>query len=122
MLTRWFHERRALSAKHTDPLTVEVEKKIDGRIEKGKTLKVYPVTEYRFQVKGESSNYVVDLERKICSCGKFQLGKILCRHAIKAVFAIGKELHEFDDEVYATAAWRSLFKETINPIAIPENE
>lgn len=122
MLTRWFYERRALSAKQTDPLTVEVEKKIDGRIEKGKTLKVYPVTEYIFQLKGESSDYVVDLESKTCSCGKFQLGKIPCRHAIKAALEIGKELHEFADEVYTTTAWRSLFEETINPIAVPEDE
>ncbi|XP_013739426.1 uncharacterized protein LOC106442270 [Brassica napus] len=38
LLTRWFYERRLVSSKHLDPLTTKVEKKIDRRIVKAKSL------------------------------------------------------------------------------------
>ncbi|XP_048615697.1 uncharacterized protein LOC125588409 [Brassica napus] len=41
MMTRWFFKHRTLSSKHLKPLTITVEKKIDRRIEKGKTFKVH---------------------------------------------------------------------------------
>ncbi|XP_020874789.1 uncharacterized protein LOC110226681 [Arabidopsis lyrata subsp. lyrata] len=122
MLTRWFYERRVLSAKQKDPLTIEVEKKISRRIEKGKFFKVYPITSNRLQVKANGFDFVVDLERRTCSCGKFEIGKLPCRHAIKGAYAIGKCIYPYADDVYTTATWRSLYEETINPIGVPEEE
>ncbi|XP_024009774.1 uncharacterized protein LOC112085043 [Eutrema salsugineum] len=93
MLTKWFYERERLSAKHKDPLTIEVEKKIGRRIEKGKTFIVYPVNQFanQFLVRGDKIDCLVDLELRSCSCGKYDLLKIPCRHAIKAAFSMDKE-------------------------------
>ncbi|KAL0661306.1 hypothetical protein Bca4012_098143 [Brassica carinata] len=102
MLTRWFFERRTRSRKHTKPLTIAIEKKIDRRINKGKTFLVQPVDEYRFLVRGDTIDCLVDLDRRTCSCGTYDLLKIPCRHAIKA-------------------AWRTAYEETINPIGVPED-
>ncbi|KAL0707507.1 hypothetical protein Bca4012_073933 [Brassica carinata] len=102
MMTRWFFERRTLSSKHKQPLTVAVEKKIDRRIEKGKKFQVFPVSDDRFLVRGDTFECMVDLVRRTCSCGKFDLMKIPCRHAIKAAF-------------------RSIYEESINPISVPED-
>ncbi|KAG7536838.1 Zinc finger SWIM-type [Arabidopsis suecica] len=122
MLTCWFYERRVKSAKQKDPLTVEVEKKISRRIEKGKTFKAYPITRNRLQVKANGVNFVVDLEQRTCSCGKFGIGKLPCRHAIRGAYAIGRCIYPYADDVYTTATWRSLYEETINPIGVPEEE
>ncbi|KAL0862079.1 hypothetical protein Bca101_041197 [Brassica carinata] len=91
MLTRWFYKRRRLISKHTHPLTVEVEEKIDRR------------------------------NKRTCSCGKFDLLKIPCRHAIKAGFFVGREAHTLTDFMYTTGAWREAYQESINPIAVPED-
>ncbi|KAF2565266.1 hypothetical protein F2Q68_00024555 [Brassica cretica] len=40
-----------LSFKHSKPLTIVVEKMIDRRIEKGKTFKVFPVSDHRHTIK-----------------------------------------------------------------------
>ncbi|XP_013632584.1 PREDICTED: uncharacterized protein LOC106338070 [Brassica oleracea var. oleracea] len=61
MMTRWFFKRRTLSSKHSKPLTIAVEKKIDRRIEKGKTFKVFPVSDHRFLVQGDTFDNSVDL-------------------------------------------------------------
>ncbi|KAF2532211.1 hypothetical protein F2Q70_00030848 [Brassica cretica] len=84
MLTRWFFKRKKL-IKHTHRLTIDVEEKIDRRIEKGKTFGVYPVTDSQLLFKGDTIDCFVDLEKQTCSCGKYDLLKIPCRHAIKAV-------------------------------------
>ncbi|XP_019092300.1 PREDICTED: uncharacterized protein LOC104748569 [Camelina sativa] len=122
MMTRWFYESRELSAKHKDPLTVEVEKKISRRIEKGKFMNGYLMSRSQIQVKGNGVDYIVDLERRTCSCGKFSIQKLPCRHAIKGAFDIGKDLYPYADDVYTTTAWRSQYEETVNPIGVPKEE
>ncbi|XP_019097426.1 PREDICTED: uncharacterized protein LOC104772544 [Camelina sativa] len=122
MMTHWFYESRELSAKQKDLLIVEVEKKISKRIEKGKFMNGYRMSRSMLQVKANGVDYIVDLERRICSCVKFSIGKIPCRHAIKGAFDIGKDLHPYADDVYTITAWRSHYEETINPISVPEEE
>ncbi|XP_010424726.1 PREDICTED: uncharacterized protein LOC104709876 [Camelina sativa] len=122
MLTRWFYERRAQSEQQNDPLTIDVEQKISRRIEKGEKFKAYPISQFILQIKGKGVDFIVDLEKRTCSCGKFDTGKLPCRHAIKACFSIGKSLYPYADDVFTTAAWRSLYEETINPIGVPEDE
>ncbi|XP_024006412.1 uncharacterized protein LOC112082929 [Eutrema salsugineum] len=121
LLTKWFYERGRLSAKHKDPLTIEVERKIGRRIEKGKRFIVYPVNQNQFLVRGDKSDCLVNLELRSCSCGKYDLLKIPCRHAIKAAFSVDKELHPLTDDMYTTATWRKTYEECINPIGVPED-
>ncbi|XP_056864034.1 uncharacterized protein LOC130511179 [Raphanus sativus] len=121
MLTRWFFERRNLSRKHTKPLTIAIGKKIDRRIRKGRTFLVQPVNEHRFLVLGDTIDCLVDLDRRTCSCGKYDLLKIPCRHAIKAGLTVGRTPSSLTDDVYTTATWRTAYQETINPIGVPED-
>ncbi|XP_048596168.1 uncharacterized protein LOC125607227 [Brassica napus] len=121
MMTRWFFQRRTLSYKHSKPLTIAVEKKIDRRIEKGKKFKVFPISDDRFLVQGDTFDCMVDLVRRTCSCGKFDLMKIPCRHAIKAGFSVGIQAHTLTDDIYTTASWRTAYEESINPIGVPED-
>ncbi|WZY88944.1 hypothetical protein YC2023_045679 [Brassica napus] len=102
MLTRWFFKCKKLISKHTHRLTIDVEEKIDRRIEKEKTFGVYPVTDSQLLVKGDTIDCFVDLDKWTCSCGKYDLLKIPCRHAIKA-------------------AWREAYQESINPILVLED-
>ncbi|KAF2566149.1 hypothetical protein F2Q68_00025541 [Brassica cretica] len=120
MMTRCFFKRRILSSKHTQPLTIVVEKKTDRRIEKGKKFQVFPVSDDRLLVQGDTFECVVDLVRRTCSCGKFGLMKIPCRHAIKAAFIVGIQAHILTDDMCTTASWRSIYEESINPISVPE--
>ncbi|XP_013617302.1 PREDICTED: uncharacterized protein LOC106323780 [Brassica oleracea var. oleracea] len=120
LLTRWFYECRLVSSKHLDPLTTKVEKKIDRRIVKAKGFQLYKVDDFKSLVKGDKYDCHVDLERRTCTCGKYNIGKILCRHAIPAIYSRGMEVHIFTDGLYTTPAWRTAYVESINPVAVPE--
>ncbi|KAF3589097.1 hypothetical protein F2Q69_00029237 [Brassica cretica] len=99
----------------------DVEKKIERRTEKGKRFAVYPVSDGRLLVRGDKIDCLVDLDRRTCSCGKYNLMKIPCRHAIKAGFHVGRQPHTLTDLFYTTEAWREAYHESINPIAVPED-
>ncbi|KAF2614539.1 hypothetical protein F2Q70_00010399 [Brassica cretica] len=64
---------------------------------------------------------LVDLDRRTCSCGKYNLMKIPFRHAIKAGFHVGRQTHTLTDLMYTTEAWREAYHESINPIDVPED-
>ncbi|XP_048599647.1 uncharacterized protein LOC125579826 [Brassica napus] len=121
MLTRWFFKRKKLISKHTHRLTIDVEENIDRRIKKRKTFRVYPVTDSQLLVKGDTIDCFVDLDKRTCSCGKYDLLKIPCRHAIKAGFFVGREPYTLTDFLYTTGAWREAYQESINLIAVPED-
>uniref|UniRef100_A0A1J3EYW1 SWIM-type domain-containing protein n=2 Tax=Noccaea caerulescens TaxID=107243 RepID=A0A1J3EYW1_NOCCA len=121
MLTRWFYERRNLSSKHNHPLTKDAEKKIDRRIEKGKKFQVYPVDQNKFVVPGDKFDCLVDLARRTCTCGKYDLLKMPCKHAVKAILHLGKEPHAYSDEKFTADLWRTSYEEPVNPILEPED-
>ncbi|KAL1199978.1 hypothetical protein V5N11_000465 [Cardamine amara subsp. amara] len=82
----------------------------------------FPSTINKFQVKGDVIDFDADLENRTCSCRKFQLSKIPCKHAIKGALERDIEIHTLADELYTTTAWRAAYEESINPIAVPEDE
>ncbi|CAG7905982.1 unnamed protein product [Brassica rapa] len=59
--------------------------------------------------------------RRTCSCGKYDLLKIPCRHAIKAGLTVGRAPSSLTDFMYTTSNWRTAYEETINPIGVPED-
>ncbi|XP_033131822.1 uncharacterized protein LOC117126812 [Brassica rapa] len=111
-----------VSSKYLDPLTTTAEKKIDRRIVKAKGFQVYKVDDFISLVKGDIYDCHVDLERRTCTCGKYNIGKIPCRHAIPAIYSRGMEVHRFTDGLYTTAAWRIAYANSINPMAVLECE
>ncbi|KAG5609649.1 hypothetical protein H5410_020930 [Solanum commersonii] len=49
---------------------------------KSSKVQVVPSSEYIFSVYQAGRRYIVCLERKICTCGRFQHDEIPCEHAI----------------------------------------
>ena len=109
MSTQLFYKCKKLISKHKHPLTKDVEKKIDRRTQKGKTFSVYPINDGRLLVRGDKIDCLVDLGRQTCSCGKYDLMKIPCMHAIKAGFHFRKEPHTLTDLVYTTWSWKEAY-------------
>ncbi|KAF3580290.1 hypothetical protein DY000_02030579 [Brassica cretica] len=64
---------------------------------------------------------MVDLDRKTCSYGKYDLLKISCRHAIKAGLTAGRAPSSLTDDMYTASTWRTSYQESINPIGVPED-
>ena len=92
-----------------------------GESKREKKFGVYPETDSQLLVKGDTIDWFVDLDKRTCSCGKYDLLKIPCRHAIKAGFFVGREPYTLTDFLYTMRAWREAYQESINPISVPED-
>lgn len=59
---------------------------------KAKGFHVYKVDNFRSLVKGDIYDCHVDLERRTCTCGKYDIEKIPCQRTILAIYSRGMEV------------------------------
>ncbi|XP_047250035.1 uncharacterized protein LOC124885836 [Capsicum annuum] len=80
--------------------------KVDNLICYSKSIdvKVKACSIYRYLVYESERRYIVDLESGSCNCGRFQIDKIPCPHAI----AILKSKHAKDFGLYCSEYYKSI--------------
>ncbi|XP_019194863.1 PREDICTED: uncharacterized protein LOC109188688 isoform X2 [Ipomoea nil] len=82
----------------------------------------YQSTEVLFQVKGATDQHQVDIGAKTCSCRKWDLNGIPCRHAICALWVkFGKApLHDYVADCYTIETYKKAYSGCIHPMAGPQ--
>ncbi|CAN7073840.1 unnamed protein product [Brassica oleracea var. botrytis] len=78
-------------------------------------LNVYQVDQNEFEVKDETVKYVVDLEKRHCTCNVFDIDKIPCIHTIAAAKCIKRDENRYVDTSYLTETWAKAYAESIHP-------
>ncbi|XP_013689853.2 uncharacterized protein LOC106393727 [Brassica napus] len=114
-LTTWFFERREAAAKHKHLVTPKVVQKLVSRFGAAMVLNVYQVDQNEFEVKDETMKYVVDLEKRHCTCNVFDIDKIPCIHAIAAAKYIKRDENRYVDTSHLTETWAKAYAESIHP-------
>ena len=64
-------------------------------------LNVYQVDRCEFEVKDDTMKYVVDLEKKHCTCNVFDIDKIPCIHAIVAAKRSKRDENRYIDAFHS---------------------
>ncbi|XP_048596379.1 uncharacterized protein LOC125578126 [Brassica napus] len=114
-MTTWFFERREAAAKHKHLVTPKVVQKLVSRLGAAMLLNVYQVDRSEFEVKDETMKFVVDLEKRHCTCNVFDIDKIPCIHAIAAAKHIKRDENRFVDASHLTETWAKAYAESIHP-------
>ena len=84
MLQKWFHDRHANAQSMRHRLTDAAHLKILKRVEKCGYMTVSPVDWNIFSVRYKGQQFTVDLAQKTCTCNKFQMDFLPCKHALAA--------------------------------------
>ncbi|CAN7092263.1 unnamed protein product [Brassica rapa subsp. narinosa] len=108
---KWFF--RGLSQKIPD--TSDLVFKLVSRLGAAMLLNVYQVDRSEFEVKNETMKFVVDLEKRHCTCNVFDIDKIPCIHAIAAAKHIKRDENRFVDASHLTETWAKAYAESIHP-------
>ncbi|XP_010507295.1 PREDICTED: uncharacterized protein LOC104783890 [Camelina sativa] len=109
-LGRWYWKRREDALSLTTTFSRGVEFLLAVREHYADMMTVERIDGWRFYVRGGQRDCLVDLEAKSCSCGVFDVEKMPCSHAIKAVKSSGwhmstvVEAYYRKDYVYASYA------------------
>ncbi|KAH0736956.1 hypothetical protein KY290_035661 [Solanum tuberosum] len=78
----WNYKNKEIASYTKETLGRRFEEVLIVNASKSSNMKVVPSSEYIFSVYQAGRRYIVCLERKICTCGRFQYDEIPCEHAI----------------------------------------
>ncbi|KAG5631756.1 hypothetical protein H5410_003473 [Solanum commersonii] len=85
------------------------------------SIEVVPSSEFIFSVYEAGRRYIVCLERKVCSCGRFQLDEIPCAHAIAVLKEKNvKDMHPYCSDYYKPDALAKTYE--IPMVPMPDKE
>ncbi|GAA0159798.1 hypothetical protein LIER_16497 [Lithospermum erythrorhizon] len=75
-----------------------------------------------FQVYSESTSNqcVMNLEKRQCSCRRWQLNGILCKHACASMILIGENVEEYVDDCYTIDTYKKVYIHAIKPMTEEE--
>ncbi|KAH0646977.1 hypothetical protein KY284_034861 [Solanum tuberosum] len=78
---------------------------------------VVPSSEFIFSIYEAGRRYIVCLERKVCSCGRFQLDEIPCAHAIIVLKEKNvKDMHPYCSDYYKPDALTKTYEISMVPM------
>ncbi|XP_019237339.1 PREDICTED: uncharacterized protein LOC109217534 [Nicotiana attenuata] len=64
-----------------------------------------------------ADNWIVDLQNRKCSCRKWIITGIPCKHAISAIWAKHDDVIEYVDDCYTVDTYRKIYEKAIFPIS-----
>ncbi|KAG8479322.1 hypothetical protein CXB51_029731 [Gossypium anomalum] len=110
------YSRRAESDHWLTRLTPCMEEKLEKESLKVRTLQVLLTSGSIFEVRGDSTTEMVDMDRWDCSCKGWQLTALPCSHAIAVISCIGRSPYDFCSRYFTTESYRLTYVESIQPI------
>ncbi|KAK3229652.1 hypothetical protein Dsin_001533 [Dipteronia sinensis] len=121
MLQKWFYKRRTKAEKIQTQLTPWATELIKERNKDSKKYTVRPIDSVNFNVKDGNKDGLVNLSKKTCSCTKFQVDKLPCRHALAAIRYAKKVFTYFCGNCYKTTSWLEAYSGNIFPVGHPSD-
>ncbi|XVF46934.1 hypothetical protein PTKIN_Ptkin03bG0068200 [Pterospermum kingtungense] len=106
-----------VAAKYPGPLCPKIQMKVDKSIDESRKCFAKHAGQSRYQVScGPDNQHVVNLEDRTCSCKKWDLTGIPCKHAVSAMFITEERPESYVDECYTKATQLKIYPHFISPI------
>ncbi|KAK9145978.1 hypothetical protein Sjap_005881 [Stephania japonica] len=115
-LTFWFNERRNMSMGWNSILVPSAEKRISEAIADSHCYQVLRANEIEFEIVSTERTNIVDIQRRVCSCHRWQLYGLPCAHAAAALISCGQNARLFAEHCFTVASYRETYSQLINPI------
>ncbi|KAL3636861.1 hypothetical protein CASFOL_019160 [Castilleja foliolosa] len=119
LLQDWFVVRRDAAVKNEIEVSIECNKRLVESGELAAKMEVERLGGQIFHLKDGTRNYVVDLDKRTCTCNVFQVDLLPCSHAIKAISEDNQSLYSYVHAYYKTDTLRKLWSPIIMPVAHP---
>ncbi|XP_056688557.1 uncharacterized protein [Spinacia oleracea] len=102
--------------KSTSVICPRIQAKLEEEKVKAANCDVVPSTDTLFNVKYYLDQLTVDLEKRTCSCRKWDMLGIPCCHVIPYIFFQHKEAEDFVDECYIKSTYLKAYSGSIPPL------
>ncbi|KAM0034025.1 putative Zinc finger, SWIM-type [Helianthus debilis subsp. tardiflorus] len=112
-----------LISKSEGPLTPKITEIFEKIKEKAADMSVQWNSVNKYQVKGSSlEQYVIDMADKTCSCRRWELTGIPCKHVVAVIWDMAAHgitvdaPEEWVSKVYWLETWKDVYANTVDPI------
>ncbi|XP_060965465.1 uncharacterized protein LOC133034401 [Cannabis sativa] len=79
-------------------------------------LEVKATTDYLFEVNGMKESWEVDLEKRTCTCNRFQIDEMPCGHAVAVMREMNMDPYTYCSDYYTKKNWLATYSGTVYPI------
>ncbi|CAN0879609.1 hypothetical protein LINGRAHAP2_LOCUS13165 [Linum grandiflorum] len=110
------YARRTNSDQWLTKLTPSMEEKLEQESLHVSSLQVLLSAGSTFEVRGESSVEIVDIDHWDCSCKGWQLTGLPCCHAMAVIGCIGRNPYDYCSRYFTTECYGLTYSETVHPI------
>lgn len=99
-------------------LPPNIQKKLNVNRQEGRTCKVLEADDYDFEVLDDETHekFVVDLAKKICGCGAYQISGIPCKHVMPCIAIRHERSADYVDPRLTVRAYIDTYSESIKPL------
>ncbi|XP_016652417.1 PREDICTED: uncharacterized protein LOC107881897 [Prunus mume] len=119
MLQNWFSQRRDLLMKCKSMLCPDLgEKKLRKRLDAASRMNVVKINDVEYNVLDGDMNGLVHLQNHSCTCRKFDLEQLPCKHAIAVCQHLKLNPYSFASSYYTRATWAAAYVESIYPVPL----
>ncbi|XP_020415464.1 uncharacterized protein LOC109947988 [Prunus persica] len=117
LLVKWFTERRELALNCTTTLCPNFgEKKLRNRLEDAARMNVVKLNNAQFNVLDGDKDGLVDLTNNSCSCRKFQLEQLPCKHVVAVCRFLKVNVYSKASRYYTRKTWMDAYSDSIYPV------
>ncbi|XP_038712449.1 uncharacterized protein LOC120006466 [Tripterygium wilfordii] len=118
-MTRWAENRIKIN-RYQGNVLPKIKKKLEIEHKKcGKWLPKW-AGDMKFEVICMQQKFVVDLDAIYCSCRKWDLTGIPCRHAVSCIYSRRRKIEEFEPDCFKREAFNLCYSYLIYPTEGPE--
>ncbi|KAH9750661.1 SWIM-type domain-containing protein [Citrus sinensis] len=116
-LQQWFYDRKIVAESMTTRLTTWADEIVTETRTIAERMIVRPVSPHRFQVIGSGlKEWLVDLQKRTCSCRVFQLDQLVCAHAIAACLTHRVDFINLCSDFYTTESLAMAYAQPVEPV------
>ncbi|KAL5547916.1 hypothetical protein UlMin_003147 [Ulmus minor] len=113
-MVEWFNERWEKAQNLTSPLTPEYERRLRHVWGEAGMLVPTQINANKWAIRGGGYDVMVNLQQMTCTCKKFELEKLPCKHALRAAGEIVEnKFYECCSIYYSASYWRIAYKDSI---------
>ncbi|KAL2251896.1 UNVERIFIED_CONTAM: hypothetical protein Sindi_2311900, partial [Sesamum indicum] len=118
LMKRLQENRDMAEAKWKDRICPRIRKILDKHIEKVGDCIPIKADNFHYQISCfDGGQYAVDLSNHTCSCRKWELSGIPCKHAISAILNQKDDPEDYIDDCYSVIAYKRIYASAIMPIS-----
>ncbi|KAG8377901.1 hypothetical protein BUALT_Bualt08G0081700 [Buddleja alternifolia] len=119
-LMKRMQSNREFISKYVGPICPKVQKTLEKLKDNRRACISAHAGSGKFEVRDMyDGRYVVDIERKTCSCRKWELTGIPCVHGVCCIASFGRVPEDYVHEFHSTTMYQKAYKYIINPVRGP---